>query len=92
MTVFFLCLALLSAAALAGILATASTPTFELVEVQPTHNALHILALERRGGRAEPLSAVGSVTTWRNLDGNEIRDRASVEWLYTQWLANKALL
>jgi hypothetical protein len=83
---------LLSAAALAGILATASTPTFELVEVKPADNALHILALARRRSRAKSLSVIGSVTTWRDLDGRELRDRASIEWLYSQWLAHKALL
>jgi hypothetical protein len=83
---------LLGAAALAGILATASTPTYELVEVQPADNALHILALEHRAGQATPVSVVGSVTTWRDLDGHEIRDRRTIEWLYIQWLAHKALL
>jgi hypothetical protein len=82
---------LLSAAALAGILATASTPTFELVEVQLADNTLHILALEHRAGRAQPLSVIGSVTTWRDLDGHEIRDRRTIEWLYTQWLAHKTM-
>ncbi len=59
----------------------------ELVDVQPAGRRLHVLARVGRGH----ISAVGSVTTWRDLDGNEIRERAAIEWLYAQWLAHKHL-
>ncbi|MCC7509997.1 MAG: hypothetical protein IT464_11595 [Planctomycetes bacterium] len=87
-----LCAAVIGASALAvaarvlmGMRAQPRQP--ELVDVQPAGRRLHVLARVGRGH----ISAIGSVTTWRDLDGIEIRDRAAIEWLYAQWLAHKHL-
>ncbi|MBK8206957.1 MAG: hypothetical protein IPK87_09235 [Planctomycetes bacterium] len=87
-----LCAALIGASALAVatrvLLGARAQPQLpELIDVQPAGRRLHVLARVGRGH----ISAVGSVTTWRDLDGNEIRDRAAIEWLYAQWLAHKHL-
>jgi hypothetical protein len=76
---------------LIGLIAAARSPgrVFELIDLQPTGNRLHVLAYERCDGHVQSLSLIGSVTTWRDLDGNEIRDRKLIEWLYAQWLAHK---
>jgi len=47
----------------------------KLIVVLKVHRAL--------GWRTEVL--VGSVTTWRDSRGQQVRDRARVEWLYALW-------
>lgn len=73
--------------AIAGILAGRATRRrdFELVEVQVLDDRLYVLG--RRGRKG--VAAIGSVTTWRDMDGAYIEDRATIEWLYAQWLAHK---
>lgn len=73
--------------AIVGILAgrAARRHDFELVEIQPLEDRLYVLG--RRGRKG--VAAIGSVTTWRDLDGAYIEDRATIEWLYAQWLAHK---
>ena len=83
-------MALLSAAALAGIVATATTPTYEVLEMWVEDNALHMHVLERRGRFKRQLYLAGSVTTWRDEQGHEIRDRRIIEWAYAVWVAHRS--
>lgn len=73
--------------AIVGILAGRATrrADFELVEVQPLDDRLYVLG--RRGRKG--IAAIGSVTTWRDMDGELIDNRATIEWLYALWLAHK---
>lgn len=61
------------------------SPWLEVVHIHPQGRKVMIAASEYRGRCAAPVVFVGSVTTWRDGAGREVRDRARVEQLYAIW-------
>lgn len=60
-------------------------PWIEVVHIHPHGRRIMVAATEYRGCRVAPVVYTGSVTTWRDIAGHEIRDRARVEQLYAIW-------
>lgn len=60
-------------------------PWIEVVHIHPQGRKIMVAATEYRGRRVAPVVYTGSVTTWRDSTGHEIRDRDRVEQLYAIW-------
>lgn len=64
-------------------------PRYQIKAMQQTGRRMRVQAVRIRCGRRTTLQATGCVTTWRDAQGREIRDRETIEYLYAVWLHHR---
>ena len=64
-------------------------PRFQIKAMQQHGRRMRVIATRIRCGRRSQVQATGCVTTWRDAQGREIRDRETIEYLYAVWLHHR---